>query len=428
MTASGVDIEDNADQFHFVSQPLTGDATVIARVASIQNTSPWAKAGVMIRESLAAGSTQAMMVLTPGNGLAFQRRTTTGGITFHTPGASVVAPYWVKLTRAGNTFTGYSSPNGVTWTLVGSDTISMAANVYVGLALTSHNNAALCTATLDNVSLPRSVALTSPADGATFAGPAAVALGAAATDPSAAITRVDFFNGATLIGSSLTPPYTFTWTGVGAGTYPLSAQATDSLGAVFASSVATVTVIAPPPAPWVDQDIGGPAVAGSTNYASGTFNVSGSGTDIWDASDQFHYVYQPLNGNGTVIARVAGVQNTDPWAKAGVMIRETLAANSTHAMMVLTSGNGLAFQRRLATGGLSTHTAGAIATAPYWVKLVRSGNTFTGYQSANGTTWTQVDTATIPMATSVYVGLAVTSHNNPVLCTSTLDSVTVTSP
>ncbi len=428
LTASGVDIEDTADQFHYLSQPLTGDGTIVARVGSIQNTNPWAKAGVMIRETLDPSSAQAMMVLTPGNGLAFQRRLVAGGVTSHTPGAAVAAPYWVKLVRAGNTFTGYSSPDGVAWTVVGSDTVVMASNVFVGLALTSHNNAALCTATIDAVALPRSVRLTSPAAGAAFVAPATVPLAAAASDPGASITRVDYFNGAAAIGSSTAPPYAFSWSGVAPGVYNVTAQATDSLGAVFSSSPVTVTVVQPPPAPWLEQDIGGPAAAGYSSFTAGTFSVAGAGADIWDLADKFHFVYQPVSGNATVVARVSGVQNTDPWAKAGVMIRETLTAGSKHAMMVLTSGNGLAFQRRVATGGVSTHTAGALSTAPSWVKIVRNGSTLTGYSSPDGVTWTLVGSDTIPMAANVYVGLAVTSHNDPVLCTATLDGVAATSP
>jgi glucose/arabinose dehydrogenase/regulation of enolase protein 1 (concanavalin A-like superfamily) len=184
----------------------------------------------------------------------------------------------------------------------------------------------------------------------------------------------------------------------------------------------------PLPSPWVNQDIGGPGVAGSASYASGTFTVKGSGTDIWGTSDKFHYVYQPWNGNGTITARVSGIQNTDPWAKAGVMIRETLAANSIHAMMVWTSGNGFAFQRRSTTGGGSLHTAGSAAGASHWVRLVRSGNNFSAYQSADGTNWTLVGTATLTMASNVYIGLAVTSHNNTVLNTSTFTNVSVTVP
>ena len=105
MTASGVDIETTSDEFHYVYQPLSGDGTVVAKVSSIVETDPWAKGGVMIRESTSASSKQAMIVLTPENGVAFQRRVSTGGDTTTTLGAQVASPYWVKLVRSGDTFT-----------------------------------------------------------------------------------------------------------------------------------------------------------------------------------------------------------------------------------------------------------------------------------------------------------------------------------
>jgi regulation of enolase protein 1 (concanavalin A-like superfamily) len=166
-------------------------------------------------------------------------------------------------------------------------------------------------------------------------------------------------------------------------------------------------------------------VAGSASYGSGTFTVRGSGTDIWDTADAFRYVYQPLNGDGTITARVVTQQNTNSWAKAGVMIRESLTAGSRHAMVALTPGNGVAFQRRLTTDGISVHTAGALVGAPYWVRVVRSGSTFSGYQSSDGTNWVLIGSDTINMASSVYIGLAVTSHNNTALGTATFDNVSV---
>jgi hypothetical protein len=175
----------------------------------------------------------------------------------------------------------------------------------------------------------------------------------------------------------------------------------------------------------VQQDIGAVAVPGSASYSGGAFTVSGSGLDIEGSSDQFHYVYQSWNGDGTIVARVASIQNTSPWAKGGVMVRETLAANSKQAMMVLTPGNGLAFQRRITTGGSTSHTPGANVVAPYWVKIVRTTNTFTAYSSPDGIAWTLVGSDTISMTANVYVGLALTSHNNPVLCTATMDNVAV---
>jgi regulation of enolase protein 1 (concanavalin A-like superfamily) len=429
VSASGTDIDLAADQFHYAFEPLSGDGTISVRVTSIQNTNPWAKAGVMIRETLAANSTHASMFLTPGNGVGFQRRIATGALQLHTPGAAVTAPYWVRIVRAGNTFSGYSSPDGTIWTLVGSDTIPMATAVYVGLAVTSHDNTVLGGATLDSLGAPAFIGMTGPAPGASFAAPAGINLSAAPYDASP-VTRVDFYNGLNLLGSSTTAPYTFAWAGVPAGSYSLTARGTDSLGAVFTSAAVGVTVNPAGqglPAPWLDQDVGAPGAVGSASASGSTFAVNGGGVDIWDAADSFHFVYQILNGNATVVARVATQQNTDPWAKTGVMIRETLAAGSKQALMALTPGNGLSFQRRPTTGGLSASTAGGTATAPYWVKLVRNGNTFTGYKSTDGTNWTSVGSATITMGANVYVGVADTSHNNALLCTSTLDGV-VASP
>jgi regulation of enolase protein 1 (concanavalin A-like superfamily) len=174
---------------------------------------------------------------------------------------------------------------------------------------------------------------------------------------------------------------------------------------------------------WQHQDIGDVGADGSAYESDGTWTIDASGSDIWNTSDEFHYVYQSLSGDGQIIARVVSVEYTNSWAKAGVMIRETLDGNSKHAMMVVTPGNGMAFQRRTTTGGSSDHTAGSFVTAPYWVKLVRSGNTFSGYESADGSTWTLVGSVSITMATDVYIGLSVTSHSDGDLCTAEIDSV-----
>jgi glucose/arabinose dehydrogenase len=179
------------------------------------------------------------------------------------------------------------------------------------------------------------------------------------------------------------------------------------------------------PAPWRNRDIGSVGMAGSTGISGGTFTVKGSGADIWGASDAFQFVYRPLAGDGTIVARVASVQNTDVWAKAGVMIRETLAADSRHAFMAITPGNGAAFQRRTAPAGASTGSSGPAVVAPYWVRLVRSGSTLTGSVSSDGSTWSTVGSDTIPMGALVDAGLAVTSHNNGALCTSTFTNVSV---
>jgi regulation of enolase protein 1 (concanavalin A-like superfamily) len=184
---------------------------------------------------------------------------------------------------------------------------------------------------------------------------------------------------------------------------------------------------APLPAGLSDGDVGGVGLAGQASFSQGIFTVSASGSDIWNAADQFHYVYQALHGDGTIVARVDSLNYTDFFAKAGVMIRGTMDPGSMNAMIEITAGGQSYFQWRGSNGGSSSAVQGPSVQAPYWVKLVRTGGLFTGYVSADGQSWVQVTSAFISMPTNVYVGLAVTAHNNTALTTATFDQVAVTS-
>jgi fibronectin type 3 domain-containing protein len=179
------------------------------------------------------------------------------------------------------------------------------------------------------------------------------------------------------------------------------------------------------PYPWVPQDVGAVGVAGSAACSNGVFTVGGAGWDIQDTADAFRFVYVPVTGNCTIIARITSVQNINSWSKAGVMIRESTDANAANAFIALTPGNGVTWQSRSSTGGGTGYNNTGGLNAPYWVKLVRNGNIFTGYRSPDGTNWTQQGTATFTMASStVYIGLALTSHNSSSLGTATFDNVT----
>jgi regulation of enolase protein 1 (concanavalin A-like superfamily)/nitrous oxidase accessory protein NosD len=180
------------------------------------------------------------------------------------------------------------------------------------------------------------------------------------------------------------------------------------------------------PAPWTQVDIGSVGITGSASVSNGTYTVRGAGADIWGSADSFHFVYQKLTGDGTIIARVVGLQNTNTFAKAGVMMRESLAANSKEASVVVSPGSGgVRYLRRLSTGGSTTTTTHSPLSAPYWVKLVRKGNTFTSYRSLDGVTWQFMGSDVISMASTIYVGLAVCSHNTSALNTATFDHVSV---
>jgi hypothetical protein len=150
--------------------------------------------------------------------------------------------------------------------------------------------------------------------------------------------------------------------------------------------------------------------------ADGRIVMSAVGTDIWGTADQFRFAHKSLSGNGSIAVRVDSLVRSNEWAKAGVMIRETLEPGSKHAFVAVTpeASHGVSFQRRPIAGGDSANTDVADVDIPHWVKLTRTGNVFTAQRSADGVTWTDIP-ATAPvdimMASNVYIGLAVTSHD-----------------
>jgi endonuclease/exonuclease/phosphatase family metal-dependent hydrolase len=256
---AGADIWGSVDAFHFASQPMNGNGQIISRVVAVQNTHTYAKAGVMLRGALSAGSAHVILDVKPGGGIEFMKRATNGGTTAFIAGASVAAPVWVRLVKTDNTVVASWSSNGATWTEVGRTTIALPTLVYAGLAVTSHTTSALNTSTFDNVTVtpevpnrPPTVAITTPVDGATFTAPASIAISATAADDDGAITTVEFRAGSTSLGVDTTSPYEWLWDQVPAGTYAISAVATDSVGARTESGLITLTVAAkstvPPPA------------------------------------------------------------------------------------------------------------------------------------------------------------------------------------
>ncbi|HVZ20547.1 MAG TPA: Ig-like domain-containing protein [Vicinamibacterales bacterium] len=247
--AGGSDIWGTSDQFHYVYEKVTGDVDVSVHIASLAYADRWSKAGVMIRETLNAGSAHGYALVSAGMGYAFQERPTTGGSSVNTSGGSGAAPGWLRLKRAGALLTAYRSTDGTNWTVIGSDSISMANTVYVGIAVTSHNASVATDAVADHFTVtqsqsnqPPSVTLTSPGANATFTAPASIALAASASDPENQLAKVEFYSGSTLLATDTAAPYTFSWSSVPAGTYSLSAVAYDAAGASTASTPVTVTV------------------------------------------------------------------------------------------------------------------------------------------------------------------------------------------
>ena len=340
VTGDGADIWGTADQFHYAYTLITGNFEINTRVDSVQSVNAWTKAGLMIRQTLNPDSAHASIFATPGKGIAFQRRTTTGAASVNTSGPGYTAPVWLRLTKIGTTVTAYYRKNITDlWTKLGSESIAgLPSNnpAYVGIPVTSHYSGRLATATFSGVFLE-----------------------------------------------------------------PVRTWSASAIGNTSSSSAQDGTVL----------------------------TMTNAGTDIWGTSDSFLFDWNQLTGDGTITARVRSVQNVNAWTKAGVMIRESAmdasAAQSRHVDVVVTPGKGVAMQYRAATGGTSANAGIIAGTAPGWVRLTRHGSTFTGQWSTDGVTWKTVGTATVNMSSTVFFGMAVTSHDAAVRATAAFDDMRI---
>jgi RHS repeat-associated protein len=379
----------------------------------------------MIRETLSSNSTDAYMFFWPNLWYFYYRSTTGGSISYQSGGPSSPAyPYWVRLTRTGNTISAFASADGVNWSQVGTSvTINMASSIDVGFGAPSQSSSQ-GTATFDNVSI------------STPAAPAPVITGISATTASVG-TQVQIYGanfgatqGASLVTVNGTSAMINLWSDssivftvpVGATSGPVLVLEGASLN--DSNGVRLTITSQPLPGPWLDSDIGNVSVAGTATFSGGTFSVSGGGY-VGSTADSMHFVYQSLTGDGSITARIASLQGV----AAPVMIRQTLFSNSVDAWLFFAPNTWYLYYRPTIGANMSSQTGGGGTPPPaypYWVKLVRTGNTITGFGSADGTNWIQVGTGvTVNMASTVYIGFGVpgmsSSHG-----TATFDNISVT--
>jgi len=298
----------------------------------------------------------------------------------------------------------------------------MGQNIYVGLGVSSGNTASLATATFDSVSISSTAA---PAPVITSVSATTGMLGSQVVISGTGFGPTQNGSMVKLNGAQATVN---TWSDTSINiTIPSGATSGPMVVYLAAgsngSNPVTFTVTTQPlPAGWLNQDVGQVGVAGSATYANGTFTVNGAGTSVWSTADGFHFVYQPLSGDGAIVARVASVGSS---STGGVMIRETLNANATDVFSAFYP-SFVYTDYRTSTGGTTGQVIGANASLPYWVKVVRSGSTLTAYSSPDGLNWVQTGTSqTISMAQNVYVGLVVSSGSTSTLATATFDNVSI---
>ncbi len=210
-----------------------------------------------------------------------------------------------------------------------------------------------------------------------------------------------------------------------AGTYLFNVTATD--GAQSRTEPLVIEVFPALPLGWNGQDIGTVGAAGSHTIAGGTFNVSGSGADIWSTADGFYFVNKQVTGDCRIQCRVVSVEATNTFSKAGPMFRGSLAANSANSALLVTGSSGISRQLRTTNGATTTSTVTAGFAAPYWLRFERRGDFFHAFRSADGVTWTPTAPAmSVVLPGTAYAGLAVTSHVAGTLCAASFDNVTVT--
>ena len=172
-----------------------------------------------------------------------------------------------------------------------------------------------------------------------------------------------------------------------------------------------------------NMDVGSVGFAGSLDETTGTYTIRGSGYDVWNTFDEFHFYNAPFKGDGSMTIRLLSQTNTFPWAKVGLMIRDSLDSTASHALLAVTPSNGMAFQNRPSTGSISFHNNVGAYSFPVWIRLERSGTTITALQSIDGINWSNLGTTNPIMTGNDYIGVFITSHNNGALGEASFDNL-----
>jgi hypothetical protein len=320
---------------------------------------------------------------------------------------------------------------------VGNQTTATIGNLSPGLTyyfvVTAYNVLGMSSAPSDEVSyqvpappptLLPVITLTAPGSGTRFTAPAMINLAASVTSNGHAATKVQFYSGATLLGESAAAPYACAWTNVPAGTYQVLARLIYDSGSVTDSVPANITVDAAP-VQWQTAALGSAGLLGGVSLTNGLWTITGAGTMAGN-TDNFRLVYQGLSANGEILARVQSVGQTGSSARVGIMIRETLAANARCVFLGVSPEGKYRWQRRTKTGGkMSSSNCGTGAPPNVWIRLVRSGNTISGYTSVDGVTWASAGSQSVTMAANIYFGLVVVSGSSTTLNTSAFSDVSL---
>lgn len=179
----------------------------------------------------------------------------------------------------------------------------------------------------------------------------------------------------------------------------------------------------PLPVPWESEDVGSVREPGGSEFKGGIFRVRGTGTNVLADGDSFHFLCKRVTGESEIVARVLHVQNTDPWAQAGLMFRESLAADARHVFLAVTASRGGVLASRDRKGGDTAVQLDQPMARGYWLKLKRDSEKVLALTSPDGRRWRIVERLTWPMEEELYAGLAVVSAREGVRGESIFDQV-----
>ena len=430
---SGLKIASTNDGMFFSYQNLPADGEIIGRILSIDGSSNYSNGGIMIRQSLAPNSMHSAMTLGKNLALSLKKRAGTGTNTFYNV-QSVSTPIWVRLSRVGDKIYGYYSSDGNTWTQLGTELTMPTGSVYVGMAISNHNNAAKATMLIDNVSItgglnPSVCNIPTGMNTQNITGSSAQLnwIGTANSydiryreNGAPSWSSIQNTTNSSLTINGLTGSTNYEW--------QVRSICTGDSSAWSASE--NFTTLAPaatcdPLVGWTSLDIGSVGLPGSVCDSAGIYKVCGSGLKIASTNDGMFFSYQNLPADGEIIGRILSIDGSSNYSNGGIMIRQSLAPNSMHSALTLGKNLALSLKKRAGTGTNTFYNVQSVST-PIWVRLSRVGDKIYGYYSSDGNTWTQLGTELTMPTGSVYVGMAISNHNNAAKATMLIDNVSIT--
>ncbi|MGF7138577.1 rhamnogalacturonan lyase family protein [Roseimarinus sediminis] len=186
----------------------------------------------------------------------------------------------------------------------------------------------------------------------------------------------------------------------------------------------TESVFQPLAFPWKEMNIGPAIKNGSAGIANdSSLFITAAGAGITQARDEFHMVYQTIQGDGQIVALINSIDQINQLSKAGIMIRENTANDAKNILLAFSSRGSLNFQYRAEKGGTTSLINKPGIELPCWLKMNREGNTFTASYSNDGTNWIQLSASELVFNPAACYGIAVSSSDPAATCTASFDNI-----